>query len=53
MIYGHYLGVRGLSVAVPPSRHRPLLGLFCTCLDNSEPPVPSDTESGEMTEESM
>lgn len=53
-----HLGVRGLRAAGPPSKLRPLLGLFCllsrvpadameTVLPNSEP------VSGEMREESM
>lgn len=53
-----HLGVSGLRAAGPPSKLRPLLGLFC--LPSREPADPIETAlanrepgSGEMREESM
>lgn len=48
-----YLGVNGLRAAGPPNKLRPVFGLFWTCLDNIEVPVPRGTVSGEITAESI
>lgn len=53
-----HLGVRGLRAAGPPSKLRPLLGLFCFAnrepADAMETVLPSkEPVSGEMREESM
>lgn len=48
-----YLGVSGLKAAGPPSKLRPVFGLFWACLDNMAVPDPRGTESEEITAESM